>query len=515
MSPAPDTRQRRWILAALMATMMLAAMDITIVATAIPQIVSDLGGFTRFTWLFSSYLLAQTVTIPIYGKLSDLHGRKPVLIGGTLIFLIGSVASAISWSMIALIVFRGLQGIGAGAIMATVNTIAGDLYSVRERARIQGWLSSVWAVSAILGPTLGGAFAQYLSWRWIFLINLPIGAVAITLIGLFLREQVPQHQHRIDFAGAAAVLLAVGTLIFGLLQAGQAWPWLSWPSLAVFAGAGILITLAVRIERQAVEPIIPAWLWSRRVLANTNLAMVGMGLIMMAPITYLPIFAQSVLGLGAIAAGLLLAAMSIGWPVASSLSGHLYLRVGFRNTGLCGAVLVVGATIGFLTLPYPGPVWALVLDQVILGAGFGLLATPLLVGVQSAVAWEHRGVVTSTNMFSRYLGQSLGAAMFGAIFNATVGARLARAPLDQPLPIKINALTDPLQGREIVGEAEQTLQHALYAAIHHIYIGAAIVALVVLFLVVLTPRRFPTARAPQSAAATAPQAATKSTRPTR
>ncbi|MDN5850252.1 MAG: MFS transporter [Nitrococcus sp.] len=488
MSQAPDRSQRRWILAALMATMMLAAMDITIVATAIPQIASDLGAFTLFTWLFSSYLLAQTVTIPIYGKLSDLYGRKPVLIAGTLVFLIGSAASAISWSMAALIVFRGLQGIGAGSIMATVNTLAGDLYSVQERARIQGWLSSVWAISAIIGPTLGGAFAEYLSWRWIFLINLPIGAVAITLIGLFLRERVPHRRHRIDFAGASVVLLGVGTLIFGLLQAGQAWPWLSWPSLAVFAGAGILIALAVRIERKAAEPIMPAWLWNHRVLANTNLAMVGMGLIMMAPITYLPTFAQSVLGLGAIAAGLLLAAMSIGWPVASSLSGHLYLRIGFRNAGLCGAVLIVGATLGFLALPYPGPIWALVLDQVILGAGFGLLATPLLVGVQSSVAWEDRGVVTSANMFSRYLGQSLGAAMFGAIFNATVGDRLARAPLNQPLPINLSALIDPLQNHQLSGEIEHYLQHALYAAIHHIYTGAAIVALVVLGLVVLMPR---------------------------
>lgn len=297
MNRAPDTGQRRWILAALMVTMMLAAMDTTIVSTAIPQIVGDLGGFALFTWVFSIYLLAQTVTIPIYGKLADLFGRKPVLISGALIFLAGSAASAAAWNMEALIVFRGLQGIGAGSIMATVNTLAGDLYSVRERARIQGWLSSVWGIAAIVGPTLGGAFAEYASWRWIFLINLPIGAVAIALIARFLHERVQPRRHRIDFAGAGMVLVAVGTLIFGLLQGGQAWPWLSAPSLAIFAAAAVLIGGVVWVERRAAEPIMPAWLWRHRVLAGTNLAMIGMGLVMMGPNAYLPTFAQSVLGL--------------------------------------------------------------------------------------------------------------------------------------------------------------------------------------------------------------------------
>src|SRR5574337_66310 len=182
-------RPRRFILAALMCTMMLAAMDTTIVSTAIPQIVGDLGGFAHFSWVFSIYLLAQTVTIPVYGKLADLFGRKPVLIAGTLLFLAGSAASAASWSMFSLIAFRALQGLGAGSIMATVTTLAGDLYPVRERGAVQGWLSSVWGIAAIAGPVIGGAFADYASWRWIFLINLPIGLVALGLIGAFLHER--------------------------------------------------------------------------------------------------------------------------------------------------------------------------------------------------------------------------------------------------------------------------------------------------------------------------------------
>jgi EmrB/QacA subfamily drug resistance transporter len=507
-TPAHDLAQRRWILAALMITMLLAAMDTTIVATAIPQIVGDLGGFALFGWVFSIYLLTQTVTIPVCGKLADLFGRKPVLIVGTVVFLLGSAASALAWDMVALIVFRGLQGLGAGSIMATVNTLAGDLYSVRERARIQGWLSSVWGVAAVVGPTLGGAFAQYTSWRWIFLINLPIGAVAIVLIGRFLHEDVQHRRHRIDYAGAVLMLLAGAALIFGLLQGGQAWPWLSTQSGLVFGAAAVLIAAAFWVERHAAEPIMPGWLWHRRVLASTNLAMVGMGLVMMGPNTYLPTFGQSVLGLGAIAAGFMLASMTIGWPLASSLSGRLYLRIGFRDTGLIGAVLVVIATAGFLLLPYPGAVWPVVLDQAVLGAGFGLLSTPLLVGVQSTVGWQQRGVVTGANMFSRYLGQSLGAAIFGAVFNAAIAADLANAPraLREQLPHDVNSVIGALHGRQLGAEAEEYLRHAMYTATHHVYVVLAIVALAALVVVLLTPRHFPATEEVRGTAAEAPPA---------
>ena len=492
---ALDKVQRRWILAALMMTMMLAAMDTTIVSTAIPQIVGDLGGFALFSWVFSIYLLAQTVTIPIYGKLADIFGRKPILIVGTLIFLAGSVASAFAWSMVTLIVFRGLQGLGAGSIMATVNTLAGDLYSVRERARIEGWLSSVWGVAAIVGPTLGGAFAEYASWRWIFLINLPVGAVALTLMVRYLHEQAPHHRHSIDYLGAALMLLAGGTLIFGLLQGGQAWPWFSAPTVAVLAVAVLLVAATVWRERSAREPIMPSWLWRHRVLAGSNLAMVGMGLVMMGPNTYLPTFGQSVLGLGAIAAGFLLASMSIGWPVASSLSGRLYLRIGFRDTALSGGVLMVLAAIGFLLVPYPGSLFPLLIDQMLLGAGFGLLSTPLLVGVQSTVTWRDRGVVTGANIFSRYLGQSLGAALFGAVFNNAMAHQLSSAPssLRGSLPRNVDSVIGALEGHRLAGAADDYLRRAMYAATHHVYAGAVIVALLTVAVVLLAPRHFPVA----------------------
>lgn len=487
--------QRRWILAALMMTMMLAAMDTTIVSTAIPQIVGDLGGFALFSWVFSIYLLAQTVTIPIYGKLADVYGRKPVLVIGTVIFLAGSMASAIAWNMPTLIIFRGLQGLGAGSIMATVYTLAGDLYTVRERAYIEGWFSSVWGVAAIVGPTLGGAFAEYASWRWIFLINVPVGAAAIVLLTRFLREHPEHHRHRIDYTGATLMLLAGSAVLFALLEGGQAWPWLSTPSFAVGVVAAALIGWTVWVERRAAEPIMPSWLWKRRVLSGANLATVGMGIVMMGPNTYLPTFGQSVLGLGAIAAGLLLASMSIGWPTASALSGRLYLRIGFRNTALIGAELMVLAVAAFQFLPFPGSVTPVLIDQIALGAGFGLLSTPLLVGVQSTVTWRDRGVVTGANIFSRYLGESLGAAICGAIFNSAIGRELAQAPatLRPHLPRDLSTVISALQGHTVHGAADEYLHRAIYAATHQVYTGMVVVAVITFGLVLFTPRRFPKA----------------------
>lgn len=483
---ASAAASRKWILIALMLTMMLAAMDTTIVSTAIPQIVLDLGGFTKFSWVFSIYLLAQTVTIPIYGKLADLYGRKKVLIAGTLIFLIGSAACASSWNMLSLIIFRGLQGLGAGSIMATVNTLAGDLYSVEERGRIQGWLSSIWGLSAIVGPAIGGAFAEYLSWRWIFFINLPIGVVALSLIGRYLHEEFEHKKPKIDYAGSTAILLTMTLLIVGLLEGGQSWPWLSLPSLILFLAvvAGAFITM--RIEKKATEPVLPTWLWQNRVLRGSSLSMVGMGLVMMGPEAYLPTFAQASLGLGAIASGFVLASMSLGWPTASALSARLYLRVGFKNAALAGAVLVVLACAGFLLLPRPQPVALVVLDQVLLGAGFGLLSTPMLVGVQSMVAWNKRGVVTSANMFGRYLGQSLGAAVFGAIFNSSFARQMAEAPI--PIASKNINVLELLHEPEVAQKTKSFVAQAINQSTHNIYVGLLVFAIATLLIVAGTPQ---------------------------
>lgn len=493
LPPDDKAEPRGVILAALMCTMMLAAMDVTIVSTAIPQIVADLGGFRLFSWVFSIYLLAQTVTIPVYGKLSDLYGRKPVLIIGTLIFLLGSTLSSLSWDMLSLIVFRGLQGLGAGAIMATVSTLAGDLYSIEKRGVVQGWLSSVWAMAAILGPLLGGAFAEYFTWRWIFLINLPLGLLALILIWTYLHESFERRQHRIDYLGSALVLASVGTIMVGLLEGGHAWPWLGIESIALFCGAAVLIALTILVERHAAEPVLPGWLWRSPLIWGSNLAMVGMGVVMMGPSLYLPTFMQSVHGLGAIGAGMVLASMSLGWPVASALSPRLYMWIGFRDTALLGAVLLVLGSAGFLLLPQPEWISAVVLVQVVLGAGFGLLSTSVLVGLQSTVGWDQRGVITGANMFGRYLGQTLGAAVFGSIFNASIAAHLSEAPrrMASDLPANVNDIIEALHQSATEPAVASYLRGAIDLATRHLFLGMAVISVLMLALLFVLPRHFP------------------------
>ncbi|MQA11337.1 MAG: MFS transporter [Pseudonocardiaceae bacterium] len=487
-------QHRGRVLAALVATMALAAMDTTIVATTVPQVVADLGGFSLFSWVFSSYLLTQTVTIPIYGKLADIYGRKPVLLAGAAIFLVGSALCAVSPNMVALIVFRGIQGIGAGGAQATISTVASDLYSIAERGRVQGWLSSVWGISAIVGPTLGGTFAEYASWRWIFLVNVPIGAVAVFLLVRYLHEEVPRTEHRVDYLGATVVLLASGAVFFGLLQGGTAWGWTSPASLSVFGAAALFAVLAVFVERRAAEPIMPSWMWKRRVLAGSCLATVGLGLLVIGPTTFLPTYGQTLLGLGPVPAGLVLASMSVTWPLASAFSARLYMWLGFRDAALVGALLCVSGAATLFVLPDPGSVWLLVLAAAILGGGFGLLSAALLVGVQAGVGWSERGVVTGAIQFARFLGQGLGAAVFGAVSNATLSARLGDAPpeLAGELPSDVNGVSEELGSHGAAAPGAGYLRHILYDGMHNVFLTLLIIAIgVVVVLVVLTPRRFP------------------------
>ncbi|WP_308376319.1 MFS transporter [Streptomyces sp. ISL-99] len=488
------------VVAALMLGMALAALDGTIVSTAVPQIVGDLGGFAVFSWLFSGYLLAVTVTLPVYGKLSDTFGRKPVLIAGTVLFLIGSLLCACAWNMGSLIAFRVVQGLGGGAIQGTVQTIAADLYPLKERPKIQAKLSTVWAVSAVAGPAVGGLLAAYADWRWIFLINLPVGATALWLIVRHLHEPsrtktTAASRPRIDWAGALAVFACGGLLLFALVQGGVAWPWLSAPSLALFGASALLAAATVVIERHAAEPIIPGWVWRRRTIAAVNLALGALGLLMVAPTVFLPTYAQAVLGLGPIAAGFVMSVMTLSWPVSAALSQHAYNRIGFRLTAITGIACSTLILLAFPLLPFPGAAWQPALIMLLLGAALGLFQLPLIVGVQSTVGYAERGTTTASVLFCRQVGQSVGAALFGAVANATLASRLAAAPdgirdgLPGDLDSVSHALADP---GSLSAEAADYLRRAVDTAVDHVYIGAAIAAvLALLALVFVAPRRFP------------------------
>nr|WP_257153738.1 MFS transporter [Streptomyces lunaelactis] len=485
----PPGRGRGPVVAALMLGMALAALDGTIVSTAVPQIVGDLGGFTVFSWLFSGYLLAVTVSLPVYGKLSDTFGRKPVLITGIVVFLVGSLLCAGAWNMASLIAFRVVQGLGGGALQGTVQTIAADLYPLKERPKIQAKLSTVWASAAVAGPAIGGLLAAYADWRWIFLINLPVGAVALWLVARHLVEPQrtkPVRRPRIDWAGALAVFAAGTLLLTALVQGGIAWPWLSAPSLALLGGSAVLIAVTVLIERRAAEPIIPGWVWRRRTIAAVNLALGALGLLMVAPTVFLPTYAQSVLGLGPIAAGFVLSVMTLSWPVSAALSNHVYNRIGFRRTAIIGIALAALILAAFPLLPYPGEPWQPALIMLLLGGALGLFQLPLIVGVQSTVGWSERGTTTASVLFCRQVGQSMGAALFGAVANTVLASRLGGTG---DLDSVSHALADPAS---LTAESADHLRRAVDAAVDHVYVGAAAAAVVALLvLVFVAPRRFP------------------------
>jgi multidrug resistance protein len=466
-----------------MLSMALAALDATIVSTAVPQIVGDLGGFSVFSWLFSGYLLAVTVTLPVYGKLSDTFGRKPVLIAGSVVFLLGSLLCAVAWNMGALIAFRVVQGLGGGALQGTVQTLAADLYPLKDRPKIQSKLSTVWAVSAVAGPGLGGVLAAYADWRWIFLINLPIGMVALWLIARHLHEperETTPHA-RVDWAGALAVFACGGVLLTALVQGGVAWPWLSAPSLALFGAGLALVAVVVLVERRAAEPIIPGWVWRRRTIAAVNLALGALGLLMVAPSVFLPTYAQSVLGLAPVAAGFVLSVWTLSWPVSAALSQHVYRRIGFRNTAMLGIGTAALILFAFPFLPYPGQAWQPTLLMLLLGAALGLFQLPLIVGVQSTVGWAERGTTTASVLFCRQTGQTIGAAVFGAVANGVLAARLGGAG-------DLDSVTRALDA----GTAPEATRRAIADAVHAVYLGAAgAAALAFLVLLFLAPRKFP------------------------
>ncbi len=414
--------ERGPILLAVMLSMGLVAIDSTILATAVPSVVEDLGGFTSFPWLFSIYLLAQAVSVPIYGKVADLYGRKPVMLLGIGLFVLGSLLCGLAWSMPALIVFRLVQGLGAGAVQPMAMTIVGDIYSLAERAKVQGYLASVWAVASVVGPTLGGVFADYLTWRWIFLVNLPLGAAAGWVMWRRYDERVEAREHRIDYLGAG-LLAAGGTLLLlGLLEGGVRWDWTSIPGLGIFAAAAVLLVAFGLVESRSSEPVLPLWIFRRRVLNAANSGAFVVGVLLLGLTSYVPLYAQGVLRHGALTSGLALAAMTVGWPIAASTSGRFYLTIGFRRTVLMGALFVIAGAALLLPVGAESPLWALALPCFVMGIGFGYVASPGVVVAQSSVGWQHRGVATSTTMFSRSMGSAVGVAVFGAIVNSRLTA---------------------------------------------------------------------------------------------
>lgn len=481
---------RRLVLVSIMLAMFMAAIEGTIVATAMPSIVADLGGFSLFSWVFSAFLLAQAVTIPIYGKLADLYGRKPIFFIGVIIFLIGSILCGLAETMTTLIGFRLIQGIGAGAVQPIAITIVGDIFSLTERAKVQGYLASVWGISSIIGPALGAIFVQYVHWSWVFWVNIPIGILSVIGIHLFLHETVEKKVHEIDSTGAVLIFLAVSALMVILIQGGMAWPWLSWQIVALSIVVLVLLFLFIRQEQRFSEPIMPLALWQDRLITLSNLATLTTGIVMIGVATFIPTFVQGVLGQSPLVAGFALAFMSVGWPIASTLAGSIMLKYGFRITAISGGIFLIAGSILFLFLqPNMGWLWVGA-GSFLVGAGMGLTRTVFIVSIQNSVNWEQRGVATATNMFMSILGNTLGAGMLAGILNSQMLKYLSQRAADINVTVSVdlvNTILDPQKNVSIPEYVVAVVKEGLALSIHYVFWGVFTLALVSTLLIIMLP----------------------------
>jgi MFS family permease len=404
--------------AALLLAMSMAAMEATVVGTAMPTVIADLGGIHLYGWVGAAYLLASTVSVPIYGRLADLRGRKPVLLLGIGLFLAGSAASGFAQSIFALIAFRALQGLGAGAMQPVALTVIGDLYSLRERGKVQAYFGAVWAVAGISGPLLGGLIVRALSWRWVFFINLPFGVASMAVLAFAYREASRRESGAVDWAGGLAL---TGSSVAFLVGASGVAP-------AAMAAAGLLLALAfVAIERRAGEgAVLPLALLGQRAMAVASLSSALLGWAMMSALTYGPLFVQGVLGEPPTAAGAVVAPMLVGWPLAATVTGRRLSATGFRAPVRFGAAVIAVSLVAFA--------WAvgararlLVMEATMFayGVGMGVASTALLVGAQSSVGWGQRGVATAINMFSRTMGGALGVGALGSVLAARLGGAVS------------------------------------------------------------------------------------------
>ncbi|MDT5017573.1 MAG: hypothetical protein QOD39_3733, partial [Mycobacterium sp.] len=327
----------------------------------------------------------------------------------------------IAWSLPLLVAARAVQGLGAGATLPMSMTIVGDIYTLAERARVQGYLASVWAISSVVGPLLGGVFSQLGIWRGVFLINIPLCLLAAWMFSRHFHEKVTHRHRNVDILGAALLACAMTALILAVLGGGQTWTWSSVPSISAFAGGAALLMAFVVVERRAPEPVLPLWVFSRRLLCATTIVAFGVGAILMGLTSYVPTFLEGSLRTKPVIAGLALAALTLGWPATASVSGRFYLRWGFKNTAVLGATLVIAGSAVLVTVAHRPNVAVVATACLVIGSGMGLLAVPTLIAAQSSIDWNERGVVTGNNMFARSLGSAVGVAVFGAIANSIFG----------------------------------------------------------------------------------------------
>jgi EmrB/QacA subfamily drug resistance transporter len=481
----PKTSSRRWILAACVVLIFMSGMEGTIVATAMPTIVSQLGDFELFSWVFSGYFLAQGVTIPIYGRLADLFGRKRVLFFGLTLFILGSVLCGLAPNMLLLVIFRIIQGIGAGAVQPINQTLIGDLYPPAQRARMAGFFSSIWGIAAIVGPVLGAFVIHQAGWAWVFWVTVPVGIAAFLILAVALHESILPRKHQIDYLGAVVMAFGIGILMYTFIQA----PTLGLTNFLILLAVSVVtMVLFVLHERRAAEPIMPITLWRNPVLLCGNIGCFGVGCVVMASASFLPAYIQGVMGRSPIVAGYALAISSVTWIAGSWAGGRIMLRTSYRAATAVGGIFLVAGTAMLIMLdPERGPVWAAIGTSLV-GIGMGLNQNTYMVAAQSCVDWSQRGTATSLIAFNRMLGQTVGAALYGGVVNYTLAGMLGGNAVSRVMD---PTLRDKLSAQEI-----GPVMGAIADAVHNVYIVSGVLVLVILAAGFFLPKGLgPTRRA--------------------
>ena len=479
-SSTPPPGRKLVLAACLMATFM-AAIESTIVSTTLPTIVADLGGFELFSWVFTIFLLTQAVSIPIYGRLADMFGRKKVFFAGVGLFIIGAVLCGFAWGIVPLICFRAIQGLGAGAVQPISATILGDIYTPAERAKVQGLVSSVFGVSAVAGPSLGAFLIQHVSWSVVFWVNIPIGVISVLMIGLFLHETNTPRRRSIDWLGALLTLLTAGSLTLALVQGGRFSPVLLG---AVIATCGLSAALLLIHESVTREPMLPLELWrENRVVVASSLGSCAAGALMMGITAFLPAYVQGALGQSPFMGGVVLGAMSVSWALASIFGARIMTRTSYRTVAIDGAIALVAGCAILIVAP---PAYALALTALgsfVIGIGMGFCMSVFMVSIQASVPWHQRGAATSSTMFLRFMGQMLGVAGCGAVLNATI------LRLDPGAGQALDQVLDPAKRASLPPGMAEHLAGLVNTGLHNAWLLAGFFSLAALAFAWLLPAR--------------------------
>jgi EmrB/QacA subfamily drug resistance transporter len=494
MSEQGLTGRALWtVFGALMLGMFLAALDQTIVSTALPTIVGDLGGLNHLSWVVTSYLLASTISTPLYGKLGDMLGRKPLFLTAIIIFLAGSLLAGLSQSMAELIGFRALQGIGAGGLMVGAQAIIADIVPPRERGRYMGLIGSVFAVSSVAGPLLGGFLVDNLSWRWVFYVNMPIGALAIVIVVTRLHLHTPQVRHKIDLLGAALLSAAVTSLIMLTTWGGSEYAWGSPTIVALGVGGVALLALFIWWELRAEEPILPLSLFRSRVFAVSNAMGFTIGMAMFGAIVFIPLYLQLVYGASPTSSGLRLLPLMAGLLTAAIASGRIITRIGrYKIFPITGTIVLVIGMFLLSRLSVGTAPWLASVYMLVVGVGIGLVMQVLVLVVQNDVRRQDIGVATSTATFFRSVGGSFGVAIFGTIFATRLAGQLAHLPRSVTQRLGSGVHLQPQQARHLPPLVHADFLHAFANALHGVFLwgmGLAVVPAVLAWLLKEVPLR--------------------------